>query len=182
MQASTDIVSCVFDLHKITQESKKLPECIVQFLENENILKLGVGVATDRERLKKTFEITTKGIVDVALIAMKLNLTRGYRSLNYLATDLMSLQKEANKGTTKKGFIIYSAHDAYLGFAIGNMMFACERPGDPISGMWSWLNSVKPTDLELLYYGISSTDKELANGRSTASILANTHNKKRKPR
>lgn len=71
----------VFQSHVYASQHDSLPDCLVEFLEDSNILKVGVGCATDAVFVSRSYPDTqVNGICDVGLMAMKLGITKGNKT------------------------------------------------------------------------------------------------------
>jgi hypothetical protein len=77
IQFSVKSLACVVHALSIWNNDKKLPRSLKNFLEDANILKVGVGVGSDALKIKKSFDLDTLGLVDIAVMSMKLGLSHG---------------------------------------------------------------------------------------------------------
>ena len=69
LQLATDQVAYLFRLHQIG-----ITDSIVDFLQNENILKIGISVRDDFQALRKKREIEPKGFVEIQEIAARMGI------------------------------------------------------------------------------------------------------------
>lgn len=69
LQLATDEVAYLFRLHLIG-----ITDSIVDFLQNENILKIGISVRDDFQALRKKREIEPKGFVEIQEIAARMGI------------------------------------------------------------------------------------------------------------
>lgn len=69
LQLATDQVAYLFRLHQIG-----ITDSIVDFLQNEKILKIGISVRDDFQALRKKREIEPKGFVEIQEIAARMGI------------------------------------------------------------------------------------------------------------
>jgi ribonuclease D len=69
LQLATDEAAYLFRLHLIG-----ITDSIVDFLQNENILKIGISVRDDFQALRKKREIEPKGFVEIQEIAARMGI------------------------------------------------------------------------------------------------------------
>ena len=69
LQLATDQVAYLFRLHLIG-----ITDSIVNFLQNEKILKIGISVRDDFQALRKKREIEPKGFVEIQEIAARMGI------------------------------------------------------------------------------------------------------------
>lgn len=69
LQLATDEAAYLFRLHLIG-----ITDSVVDFLQNENILKIGISVRDDFQALRKKREIEPKGFVEIQEIAARMGI------------------------------------------------------------------------------------------------------------
>jgi hypothetical protein len=123
LQISTDKTSYVIDL---CQLGNGLPKTLVEILQADNWVKMGVGVSNDIIYLSKNYEIGhCGGVFDVRTFAILANFPNP--SLDEIYTKIVdgtSYGKIQNKeGDWSKPLTIqqlkYAGHDAYMSYIVG---------------------------------------------------------------
>jgi hypothetical protein len=64
-----------------------------EFLENENKIKIGVGVKNDLKNIDKYYETQSKGGLDIGWTAYLIGAVSGYRSIDFLGKKLLNEEK-----------------------------------------------------------------------------------------
>jgi hypothetical protein len=143
-----------FVLHLSYFTERCLPDAVKDALSDPSIIKCGVGVNGDVQRLQREQHVVVQSVLDVAHYSVFLGLHDAHQSnLKVLATSVANLQIEKNKYITRSNWeleltpdqINYAAEDALASFLVGEaiMRKACElhdidRPDFSIS---AWLKS-----------------------------------------
>ncbi|POB14620.1 MULTISPECIES: 3'-5' exonuclease [Pseudomonadati] len=114
IQVSFEDECFLFRLNKI-----QCPDYLVEYLEDENLIKTGVAVKDDCRDLKKQYHINAKGVVDVQDLAKAQGyITLGLQSLTGILLEKKISKKakltnwENNKLTDAQ--IRYAATDAWI--------------------------------------------------------------------
>lgn len=117
--------SFIFHLQSTYNQKKVLPQSLVKFLENRNIIKVGADITLDSKKIKKDYNIKIKGIIDIQ------DLSRSIGDLDYslgnLAEKYLHLHKlKSNLGNYDSiltlNQIEYAAYDAYLSLMLYKKM------------------------------------------------------------
>lgn len=114
IQVSFDEVCFLFRLNKV-----KCPDYLVDYLQNDKIIKSGVAVKDDCRDLKKQYKIDAKGIVDVQDLAK----AKGYITLGLASLTGILLKRKISKKAKLTNWennkltpaqIKYAATDAWI--------------------------------------------------------------------
>ncbi len=114
IQVSFDEVCFLFRLNKV-----KCPDYLVDYLQNDKIIKSGVAVKDDCRDLKKQYKIDAKGIVDVQDLAK----AQGYITLGLASLTGILLKRKISKKAKLTNWennkltpaqIKYAATDAWI--------------------------------------------------------------------
>ena len=85
LQLSTTTTQYLFQLGRIWQQERKLPLVISRILSNPEIVKVGVALDTDRERLFESYGIIIRSGVDIQALARTLGcVSLSLHDLGYL--------------------------------------------------------------------------------------------------
>jgi ribonuclease D len=123
LQLSSPNVCVLIRLHRL----QTLPQSVKQLLEDENIIKSGVAIATDARLLWKEFQILCRGCADLQPIAHQYGATANGSGLKALSKTVLGIRMDKNHhircgdwgaDTLSQAQIHYAALDAWIGQAI----------------------------------------------------------------
>ena len=82
---------------------KELPKTLIEFLENEEKIKIGVAVKDDLKSLNTFYSIDSKGGLDIAWTAYLIGAVSGVRSIDFLGKKLLNEDKLESYGNWSIG-------------------------------------------------------------------------------
>ncbi|KAL0480766.1 EXD2 [Acrasis kona] len=186
IQLSTRSLSCVFQMTPILNATEGVfPQSLLNILQNPSIIKCGVDIHNDRDKILQTFPQVkdVDSLVDMSDLAIKEGITNGdYRSLKDFAKELMDLPNVHTPTDWKTevlsdASVRYAGIDAYTGFRTAEILF--EHLG--INQLFfDWIQSFvtksknHKTELTIDQYKVAKGMKEVAQRARLMSIQKKT--------
>ncbi|KAH3723350.1 hypothetical protein Pelo_17946 [Pelomyxa schiedti] len=129
----------------------ELPPNLQKLLESPKILKCGVGLISDCEKLDEQYHIHCQGVWDVSVACMELHLAASYLSLGRISEELIGHSKTLRELETdwlsptisNKG-VIYAAADAWLGLRCVEHIHSNLKL-TPCSSLYQWCSQHVPS-------------------------------------
>ncbi|EDR25173.1 3-5 exonuclease, putative [Entamoeba dispar SAW760] len=102
---------------------KELPKTLIQLLENDGIIKIGVGVKDDLKKIDDKYKTHCQGGLDIGWTAYLIGAISEYRGIDYLGEKLLGEKKLGGFATwgigrLEKKQIDYAAKDAWIGVCV----------------------------------------------------------------
>lgn len=122
---------CVCYLFHIYATSGKL-FCLSKLLTNPNVIKVGVGIQGDLEKVHKQFSIYMRGVLDIQYLAITLDIPD--ISMDSLCTKLCSSIKKLPSNRKAKWAVLspsdiaYASNDAYVSLRLYQSIMNMEIP------------------------------------------------------
>lgn len=161
-------MSYIFQIYKIWRISKAFPPLLKKVIQSNSIIKVGVDIITDMNRIKSSYGITAKGYLDIQPIAQTLNIPCS--SLNDLCQKFIPeynskdpLGHEGNwDGDLTDSQILYGIRDAYYSYLLYGKIMNLKVDEVHVN---------KDDNLEILCTWIKTSMKTSTKDRTIASVV-----------
>ena len=139
---------------------KELPKTLIEFLENEEKIKIGVGVKDDMKALNTQYNIDCKGGLDIAWTAYLIGAVSAYRSIDFLGQKILGESKLESYsmwgiGRLEKKQIDYAAKDAWIGIAVAEKIYndSLTKKEKRRSSLDDWMKQMSESKIEVDDFG-----------------------------